>query len=180
MALRLVATVVLCAVLNSCAHQGVIVDKTARDYPFSLSTGVGGSFAFMLKDSTGAIHRQLVTPDVYARYEVGEYFNDLQPAPIRQQQQQRSDGKTMLTAMKRTPAKARQLASTQKTSRARKIASQAKARKSERKVAAAKRAVTPTARKSAPARKIQPAKLAQAATPRDEAEIVYISVVRCR
>ena len=147
MALRLVAIVVLCAFLSSCAHQGVIVDKTSREYPFSESIGVGGSFAFLLKDSTGAIHRQLVTPEVFARYEIGQYFNDLQPASAGQQQQlnQRSDGKTMLTAVNtRQTGKTRHAVSTSKGTPARSAAST-----SSTKIAAKPKAKTKTGSKIA-------------------------------
>lgn len=39
-----------------------------------------------LRDSAGVVHRQMVTPDVYARYQRGQYFNDLQPLPANSDQ----------------------------------------------------------------------------------------------
>jgi hypothetical protein len=39
-----------------------------------------GKYAFYLRDRQGNSRWQLVTPEVFARYEVGDYFNDCQPA----------------------------------------------------------------------------------------------------
>ena len=38
---------------------------------------------FILRDRAGNVRSQLVTPEVFARYQAGDYFNDLQPAPPR-------------------------------------------------------------------------------------------------
>ncbi len=65
--------------LTSCANEGVIVRKDAGPLPFYESLGVDGSYAFLLRDNAGSMHRQLVTPEVFERYAVGQYFNDLQP-----------------------------------------------------------------------------------------------------
>ena len=65
--------------LTSCANEGVIVRKDAGPLPFYESLGVDGSYAFLLRDNAGSVHRQLVTPEVFERYAVGQYFNDLQP-----------------------------------------------------------------------------------------------------
>jgi hypothetical protein len=40
-----------------------------------------GKYAFYLRDRQGNEQWQLVTPEVFARYEIGDYFNDLQSAP---------------------------------------------------------------------------------------------------
>ena len=65
--------------LTGCANEGVIVRKDAGPLPFYQSLGVDGSYAFLLRDNAGSMHRQLVTPEVFERYAVGQYFNDLQP-----------------------------------------------------------------------------------------------------
>lgn len=96
MILRSVALFLVSALLGSCAYQGVVVDKAARELPFSETIGMPGSFALMLRDSSGAVHRQLVTPDVYARYEVGDYFNDTQSGPA--PRDHGAGDKVMLTA----------------------------------------------------------------------------------
>ncbi|MDQ6625620.1 MAG: hypothetical protein M3Y69_05695 [Verrucomicrobiota bacterium] len=96
MHLRVAALLTLCALLGSCAYQGVVVDKSARELPFSETVGAPGSFAFMLRDSTGAVHRQLVTPEVFASYNVGDFFSDLQPAPT--QHGNAPEDKVVLTA----------------------------------------------------------------------------------
>lgn len=77
-----VLILLLCAFfLTSCANEGVIVQKDSRPHPFYDSIGVEGVFTFTLRDRAGAMHRQMVTPDVFERYAIGEYFNDLQGEP---------------------------------------------------------------------------------------------------
>jgi len=113
----------------------VIVDKTARQLPFGETVGVGGSLAFMLKDNSGTVRRQLVTPEVFARYEIGDYFNDMQPGPTRQPGS--SDGKTMLTATNSRPHAAARTASVRKKNNAGRVAK--KAAKKQQAIAATKR-----------------------------------------
>lgn len=69
------------AVAQAGAFDGVIVAKTAAPLPFYLSVGVDGSYKFLLRDRAGAIHSQLVTPEVFGAYRVGQYFNDLAAPP---------------------------------------------------------------------------------------------------
>ncbi|MGZ5022400.1 MAG: hypothetical protein ACXWFY_08300, partial [Chthoniobacterales bacterium] len=64
-----------------CANHGIIVEKQSRPHPLYESVGVEGMYSFLLRDEAGVVHRQMVTPDVYARYAVGENFNDEAPAP---------------------------------------------------------------------------------------------------
>ena len=66
------------ALLSSCAYQGTIVEKRFRPLPFSASLGMDAMYNFQLRDSTQQIHSQMVTPDVFASYRAGDYFNDLQ------------------------------------------------------------------------------------------------------
>ena len=92
--------------LSGCAVQGTIVEKRSRLRPDSsvIGTegvdsfvfrgpvgtsreptgvsnpqywpGTGGSYKFILRDGNGNLRSQLVTPQVFARYNVGDYFND--------------------------------------------------------------------------------------------------------
>lgn len=73
------------ALLSACANEGVVVEKRASASPFTYSLGVDGSFKLILRDAQGNTHSQLVTPDVFNRYEVGDYFNDTQPGPTRRE-----------------------------------------------------------------------------------------------
>ena len=52
-----------------------------------------GKYAFYLRDKQGTAHWQLVTPEVFARYEMGDYFNDAQATPSREKYS--TDAKTM-------------------------------------------------------------------------------------
>lgn len=71
------------ALFSGCAYEGVIVEKRFRPAPFYDSMGIDGIYKFQLRDASGQIHSQMVTPDVFASYEVGDYFNDLQAPPAR-------------------------------------------------------------------------------------------------
>ncbi len=79
-------TIIICFAASTlfcgCAYEGVIVEKRFRPVPFSESLGVDAIYNFQLRDSAGQIHSQMVTADVFAWYNVGEYFNDLQPRPM--------------------------------------------------------------------------------------------------
>jgi hypothetical protein len=95
--------------LSSCAFEGTVVEKRSRGLPDSSMIGTEGvySFAFrgptgtsrppitvpnpqfwtetngmcsfLLRDQQGNVHSQMVTAEVFARYRVGDYFNDRQP-----------------------------------------------------------------------------------------------------
>ena len=67
--------------LPGCANQGTIVRKQFQLLPFSLSLGLEGLYRFEVRDRAGRIHRQLVTPDVFDQYALGDYFNDRKPSP---------------------------------------------------------------------------------------------------
>lgn len=108
MHLRFAALVASCVLLGSCAYQGVVVDKSSRELPFSETVGSPGSFAFMLRDASGVVHRQLVTPEVFASYNVGDYFNDLQPPSAHTQQT--AEDKVVLTTSNTMPARDRAVA----------------------------------------------------------------------
>jgi hypothetical protein len=74
--LSLLSTALL---FTSCAYNGVIVQKISRPHPLYESVGIEGVFAFVVRDSSGGLHRQMVTPEVFEAYNEGQYFNDLQP-----------------------------------------------------------------------------------------------------
>jgi hypothetical protein len=46
-------------------------------------TETSGSYKFLLRDQQGNVRSQLVTPEVFARCQVGDYFNDRGPACAR-------------------------------------------------------------------------------------------------
>jgi hypothetical protein len=96
-----------------CAYEGTIVEKRSRLRPdasmigtegvysfvFRGPTGTSrlpigvpnpqfwtessGSYKFLLRDQQGHVHSQLVTAEVFARCQVGDYFNDRGPACVR-------------------------------------------------------------------------------------------------
>ncbi len=80
--MRSPALLLLASLLTSCAYEGVIVRKEARPHPLYHSIGVEGIYAFVLRDNTSALHRQMVTPEVFEAYAEGQYFNDAQAGPI--------------------------------------------------------------------------------------------------
>lgn len=79
MRIHSIAAFSLALVFASCANEGVVVRKDSGPLPFYDSLGVDGSYKLALRDSTGAVHSQLVTPQVFEDYAEGDYFNDLQP-----------------------------------------------------------------------------------------------------
>jgi len=96
-----------------CAFEGTIVDKLSRLRPDASMVGTegvysfvfrgptgtsrppigvpnpqfwtesSGSYKFLLRNRQGNVHSQLVTAEVFARCQVGDYFNDLGPACVR-------------------------------------------------------------------------------------------------
>lgn len=130
--------------LGSCAYQGTIVQKDTTPLPFEHSYGIDGSYAFLLRDSTGAVRRQIVTAEVYNEYAVGEYFNDLQPR--RASDGKTYDGKTVMTAMMSKVTTSRRTAAAKKSEQKRHIA----------KATTAKKSVAKVAKQSRPAAKPQP------------------------
>ncbi|MEY2564791.1 MAG: hypothetical protein QOH88_2984 [Verrucomicrobiota bacterium] len=56
-------------------------------------TEPSGKYAFYLRDKQGSARWQLVTPEVFARYEIGQYFNDAEAGPSRDKYS--TDAKTM-------------------------------------------------------------------------------------
>ena len=81
MRLYFISSFILPLFLASCAYEGVIVQKNSGPLPFYESIGVDGSYKLALRDSSGMVRSQLVTPEVFEGYTEGQYFNDLQPGP---------------------------------------------------------------------------------------------------
>ena len=52
---------------------------------------------FILRDQAGNVRSQLVTPEVFARYQTGDYFNDLQAPPPARGKHEASNGKSVET-----------------------------------------------------------------------------------
>ncbi len=197
MRLRLLLSPICAVLLGSCAYQGTIVQKDATPLPFTHSYGLDGSYAFLLRDNTGAVRRQVVSADVYNQYAVGDYFNDLQPQQARGDGRS-FDGKTVMTAMMSKVTNTRRVATAKKPEQKRQIAranKSAPAKKSAVKVAKQTRpaarsqsqpatrvaTAAPVARKALPVE--QPIELPpQILRPRPvwDNEVAYISVPRCR
>lgn len=64
--------------LAGCAQKGTVVEKRLKPSPFAYSAGVDAIYSFLLRDEQGHVHSQMVTPDVFSRYEIGDYFDDQQ------------------------------------------------------------------------------------------------------
>jgi hypothetical protein len=105
---NLFAPFFIVTVLTGCAFEGVVVEKRSRPLPDASMIGTEGvySFAFrgptgtsrppitvpapqfetetngmdsfLLRDEHGTVRSQRVTVEVFARYRVGDYFNDRQ------------------------------------------------------------------------------------------------------
>ena len=88
----------LSALLTGCAVEGVVVEKNSRPFPFIASVGMDGIYKFKLRNPQGHVYSQMVTPDVFFQYEVGDYFNDLQPA--RRARVQLEDVRTVRTVQR--------------------------------------------------------------------------------
>jgi hypothetical protein len=191
MRLRLLLAPLCAAILGSCAYQGTIVQKDATPLPFDQSYGLDGSYAFLLRDNAGALHRQIVTAEVYNGYAIGEYFNDLEPR--RATDGKSFDGKTVMTAMMSKVTTRRSLATRTPTQKA-KVARATKANKCDVKVAKQTRpsikpkqptrvatAVAEPARRALPVEKpIElPSKLLNP-RPVWDSDLAYVSVPRCR
>jgi len=190
MRLRLLLSPICALLLGSCAYQGTIVQKDATPLPFEHSYGVDGSYAFLLRDTTGAVRRQTVTADVYNQYAVGEYFNDLQPR--RASDGKTFDGKTVMTAMmSKVTTTRRTAAAARKLEQKRQIAKATKPKKTEVKVAKQSR---PAIKQSVNRVMAQQVRKALPVTPRPielppqilrprpvwDTELAYVSVPRCR
>lgn len=82
---KLLPSLVLALLVAGCSQKGVLVEKRLKPSPFAYSTGVDAIYTFLLRDDQGRVHSQMVTPDVFTRYEVGDYFDDQQRGPVRRE-----------------------------------------------------------------------------------------------
>ena len=78
---NIVIYLTVAASLSGCAFQGTVVEKRSRPIPFPCSLGLDAMYNFQLRDTTGQVHSQMVTADVFGSYREGDYFNDLQSPP---------------------------------------------------------------------------------------------------
>jgi len=109
MRFHLLASFSVSLLLAGCAFEGVVVEKRSRPRPDSSMIGTegvqsfvfrgptgtsrppitvpspqfwtetNGRYTFVLRDRQGNVRSQMVTAAVFARYRVGDYFNDLLP-----------------------------------------------------------------------------------------------------
>ncbi|MFL6584826.1 MAG: hypothetical protein ACJ8KU_09960 [Chthoniobacterales bacterium] len=78
---KILGSVAAALLLAACAQRGVLVEKRLKPSPFAYSNGLDGVYSFLLRDEQGRVHSQMVPPDVYARYDIGDYFDDQQAGP---------------------------------------------------------------------------------------------------
>jgi hypothetical protein len=108
---NLLASFLVAMLLAGCAFEGVVVEKRSRQLPDASMIGTEGVYSFtfrgptgtsrppitvpipqfwtqsngmdtfLLRDQPGNVRSQMVTAEVFARYRVGDYFNDRQPPP---------------------------------------------------------------------------------------------------
>jgi hypothetical protein len=178
------------ALLASCAYQGTVVQKDAMAHPFYLSQGIDGKYAFILEDKAGVRHRQLVTPEVYERYAVGDYFDDTQMAAGTMTDDSKNMQRTapVMTASAKSRAATQRLAVTTAKAKASRLAAAKSAKKTKslaakaksRKRAVAKRKNSKPAVKPVTIAAIAPAP--QPATPVQEASSDFgvVTIARCR
>lgn len=113
MRFHLLASSLIATLLSGCAFEGTIVEKPSRQMPDASMIGTEGAYSFvfrgptgtsrppvgvpnpqfwtetngmysfLLRDQQGNVHSQMVTAEVFARCQVGDYFNDRGPACAR-------------------------------------------------------------------------------------------------
>lgn len=172
-----IVSLLLALFLTSCANEGVIVRKDSGPLPFYESLGMDGSYKFVLRDSAGSLHRQLVTPDIFERYAVGDIFNDLQRGSGTSRQS--SDFKETKTASAPVAQKVRHTASANLSERMRRTASVKKPAHS-RHIAVKAHKSRKTIAKHTPKKKAVRAAQAQPAPATASPQILLVAVARCR
>jgi hypothetical protein len=192
--------------LSSCAYEGTIVDKSHQPHPMYLSQGIEGKYTFVVQDKAGVRHRQMVTPEVFERYAIGQYFNDQETGPTGGMDEGKSFKSTVMTASKSTAPRpvqyaksssattATKIAARNAVKRMQRIAAKAKARRSALAAAKRKRSkqakssvtvahVTPVAPTTAAAPAVAPSapvvEVVSAAAPSDTG-LRVVTVARCR
>ena len=145
--------------LSGCAYQGTIVEKSHQPYPMYLSHGIEGKYTFIVQDKAGVRHRQMVTPEVFERYAIGQYFNDQETGPSGTLDEGKSIQSTTMTASKSPAAGATRYASKPATKSGVKATVARKSSKQTQRVAAkvkARRAALAAAKR----KRAKPAKIA--------------------
>jgi hypothetical protein len=164
-----------------------------------ISHGVEGKYAFIVRDKAGSLHRQMVTPDVFERYAIGQYFNDHESGAPGTIDESKSVQSQTMTASKSQRSNGLRYASkpaTQragKTTAARKAATEkprvtAKAKARRAAIAAAKRKRSKTVKSAVTvaqvARMIAPATSVAAAQPAAatsvDTDFRVVTIARCR
>lgn len=64
------------AFLGGGGIHGVVVDKIFKPLPVVDSLGVEGIYDLELRDGKNQLHRQMVTREIFARYQIGDVFDD--------------------------------------------------------------------------------------------------------
>lgn len=85
MRFKLLASLLAASLVAGCSQKGVVLEKRLKPSPFAYSAGIDAIYTFLLRDEQGRVHSQMVTPDVFQRYDVGDYFDDQQAATLRRQ-----------------------------------------------------------------------------------------------
>jgi hypothetical protein len=160
-----------------------------------ISHGVEGKYAFIVRDKAGSLHRQMVTPDVFERYAIGQYFNDYESGAPGTIDGSKSVQSQTMTASKSQRSNGLRYASkpathrATKTTVARKAATQtqrvtAKAKAQRAAIAAAKRKRSKTVKSSvtvAQVAQIGPvAKAEPAAATSVDTDFRVVTIARCR
>ena len=138
------------AFVSGCAYEGVVVQKDLQPRPMYLSHGIENKYTFILQDKSGVRRRQMVTPDVFERYAIGQYFNDQETGPSGAIDDGKSMKPAVMTASRSSAATvaryasktsivraAKSIAAKKSAKRAQRLAAKAKARRNT--IAAAKR-----------------------------------------
>ncbi|MEO5721648.1 MAG: hypothetical protein ABIR71_09285 [Chthoniobacterales bacterium] len=164
--------------LVGCVYEGTIVEKHTNPLPLHHSVGVDGSYSFILRDQAGTTHRQIVTPEVFERYTLGDYFNDLQPVPAGKDYPKAIQSAAATPTANRLVAR-KTIASKPAVAKVKKKATKSK-RITVQKQKARKKHLALRNKRRAPVTKVaRPQQVAQTAQIR-EADMLLVSVVRCR
>ncbi|MDQ6654982.1 MAG: hypothetical protein M3Y80_04120 [Verrucomicrobiota bacterium] len=192
MRLKFFALAVSAALLSSCAYEGVVVEKELEPHPLYLSQGIEGKYTFILQDKAGVRHRQMVTPEVFERYAVGQYFNDLEMGPSgRMNDDSKVVHAPIMTASRSSERNAARLAAkpairksidvttARKATRAKRIVA-AKARARRHLAAATKRKISKPLKPAMTVAAVSPVVQPAPAIRQAETELGVVSISRCR
>lgn len=75
------------AFLGGGSLHGVVVNKIFKPLPLSHSLGMEGIYRLELRDQANKVHRQMVSREIFALYEVGDEFDEsVPPSEVRARQ----------------------------------------------------------------------------------------------